>query len=425
MATYLILSDLHLSGGAADPWNPIRQKAFEEITNAAMPGQSFADDSVELIFNGDTFDFLNTPPSLANHPATDVATAHEKWSAIALAHDPWFQALRKFTAIPGRKITFLIGNHDLELWYPSIRARIRSAIHAAPGLVQFCLTQSYQPRTDLVIAHGCQQDIFNYIPNIWEADTEPSGPDHLERNDMRTAPVGDLKLPWGSRYYYQIMQPMLEMYPYLIHMNPELTLHEQIALFCLLQPKLAEQNAAKMQNLVTSPIHFPSFSTGDIAQLFADITQLQNQIIGELRETVHIPASNSTEEYDRLLNILKFSGVSDALRRIITTPHAEYPVQLAPQNSAFYIYGHTHFAGRWRNGANQTAINTGTWIPQFTRPKDAEWNPEFEQWFMQPNSTPYPGADTSRLTLAWTRAYPHSASSTELIEWKNGSFILV
>ena len=202
MATYLIFSDLHVSGGgAADPWNARRQKAFEEITNAALPGQNFADDSVELIFNGDTFDFLNTPPSLINHSAADVSSAHEKWSAIAAAHEPWFQALRAFTSIPGRKITFLIGNHDLELWYPSIRARIRSAIHAAPGLVQFCLTQSYQPRTDLVIEHGCQQDIFNHIPIIWEPTTEPSGPDHLEHNDMRTAPVGDIKLPWGSRYY--------------------------------------------------------------------------------------------------------------------------------------------------------------------------------------------------------------------------------
>ena len=61
----LILNDLHLADGHAilDSFGEVQQAAFEGLMAAASPaGPLGRADEVELIINGDCFDFLATRP---------------------------------------------------------------------------------------------------------------------------------------------------------------------------------------------------------------------------------------------------------------------------------------------------------------------------------------------------------------------------
>ena len=94
----LILSDLHLANGQSilDGFGDIQQSAFEGLTSAACgAGPMGHADEVELVINGDCFDFLVTAP-YDTGGVSDVSTSLEKLQKIIAAHPSFFEALRSF-----------------------------------------------------------------------------------------------------------------------------------------------------------------------------------------------------------------------------------------------------------------------------------------------------------------------------------------
>ena len=83
--------------------------------------------AVDVVFNGDTFDFLKTPLDghYPRHITAEVALA--KLAAVAAAHPRFFEAVRELVSFPGapRRVHFIPGNHDPELLFPQVQAEIR------------------------------------------------------------------------------------------------------------------------------------------------------------------------------------------------------------------------------------------------------------------------------------------------------------
>src|SRR5438128_11113939 len=97
-----IISDLHLADGhpILDSFGEAQQAALEGLTAAAgSAGPLGQADAVELIINGDCFDFLVTAP-YDTQGISDVPTAVEKLNKIIAAHGPFFQTLRHFIDRP-------------------------------------------------------------------------------------------------------------------------------------------------------------------------------------------------------------------------------------------------------------------------------------------------------------------------------------
>src|SRR5260370_8963552 len=119
----LIIRYLHLADGHAilDGFGARQQAALQGLASAAEAGGVWGDvDDVELIINGDCFDFLTIRPYLDDGITTpDIAL--EKWSKILAAHHAFFDTLRGFLRSPGRHITFITGNHDAELPFAEVR----------------------------------------------------------------------------------------------------------------------------------------------------------------------------------------------------------------------------------------------------------------------------------------------------------------
>lgn len=201
--TCVVVSDLHLGDGSpqGEGFHQRQQDALDGLL-AAMesgewPGQATGR---ELAINGDCFDFLLSAPAAPDRQDTDVALGVSKVERVIAAHPQFFAALHRFLNHPAHRLTFTIGNHDLELCFAEVRARLRAAIGVAPGNVCFCLSRAYRPLPDVELEHGCQFDPWNRIDTLWE-NFWPLHDLIDDGREQSAAGPERVPLPWGSRYY--------------------------------------------------------------------------------------------------------------------------------------------------------------------------------------------------------------------------------
>jgi UDP-2,3-diacylglucosamine pyrophosphatase LpxH len=176
----VVVSDMHVSE-AHDPeprrplWMAYKQRrffidadfeAFLEHLHLEAPG----DEPLELVLNGDIFDF-DAVTRLPKEPEGRIdwlarlrGLGSEEWMSrfkmetIVADHPVWFGALRRFLE-RGHRVVFVIGNHDVELNWPAVQRIVRDAIGVAndDDRVRFC-SWFYLSNEDTYISHGHQYD---------------------------------------------------------------------------------------------------------------------------------------------------------------------------------------------------------------------------------------------------------------------------
>lgn len=141
-----MLSDVHLSQAhPIDPNDPLwmRYRARDRHPDpdfAALVDELLercAGDRLELCFNGDVLDFdapwvKNGDSSFDELPRDEAACAAQA-SRILADHEPWFRAVAR-VLLAGHEITFVSGNHDVELYWPRVRAVLRAEIRRLVAL---------------------------------------------------------------------------------------------------------------------------------------------------------------------------------------------------------------------------------------------------------------------------------------------------
>src|ERR1700736_2947681 len=93
----LIIRDLHSADGhpILGGFGEQQQAHLRGWLRAGAPGGPLGNaEDVELIINGDCFDFLAIPPYVA-HTTTSPVIALEKWKTIPPTHRAFFEALRR------------------------------------------------------------------------------------------------------------------------------------------------------------------------------------------------------------------------------------------------------------------------------------------------------------------------------------------
>src|SRR5438876_11374297 len=174
----LVMSDLHLTDGQSilEGFSDAQQAALEGLIAATTTeGPLGRADAVELVINGDGFDFLAIPP-YTPVGTSDVATAVEKLRKIIAAHPPFFETLRRFIDTPGHRVTFITGNHDIELRFAEVQAGICQLICETQNDSRafFCPTRFYRPLPDVYIEHGNHYDFWNQsMPGLWDEQGQP------------------------------------------------------------------------------------------------------------------------------------------------------------------------------------------------------------------------------------------------------------
>ena len=181
----IVVSDFHLAD--AEPshkenplWKKFRRKDY-------FIDQTFADflrcmvnevkgAPIELVFNGDTFDF-DSITALPLHRDFDISYTEKligvdstqekslfKIGLILRDHKVLIETLSEFVK-EGNHVVFVIGNHDAELYWPQVQKAIHESLNLPENLkhhVRFC-EWFYIAQGGTLIEHGHQYDPYCLI----------------------------------------------------------------------------------------------------------------------------------------------------------------------------------------------------------------------------------------------------------------------
>ena len=219
----IIISDCHLSGGRIfeGALNPHEDFQFDdemcEFIRYFSSGTEYGQTSdgavdVELFINGDFFDFLNVPweGEFADVITEDIALY--KTEAIINGHPKVMAALREFAFKPGKKITYMIGNHDADLFFPKVRERITrewdpSGQFPSEKVSLIADRDRVQWEGGVEVHHGNQFEAVHVL-NF----------DKPLLKDFNEKPV--LNIPWGSFYVLKIVNRLKMERQYLDKVRP-------------------------------------------------------------------------------------------------------------------------------------------------------------------------------------------------------------
>lgn len=210
----IVISDLHLgTGQRRGELNP-----FEDFFHDARFAELVAhydtstppDTELELILNGDIFDLLKVKIDGRWPLEVTAEVAAEKLRHCLEGHPVFVHALRKLLERPTRRITYLPGNHDLDMWFPSAQDTFRRYVAPpeARDRIHFVTsTDTYHLAEGIQIRHGHQ------LERIHRVDY---GRMTKKARDGREV----LILPWGSLWILEVMNPAKEQRSHVDRVQP-------------------------------------------------------------------------------------------------------------------------------------------------------------------------------------------------------------
>jgi UDP-2,3-diacylglucosamine pyrophosphatase LpxH len=204
----IVISDLHLGAGREVDGNRLEDFGSDRAL-ATFLGEIAAESDrenaeVELIVNGDAFEMLQVPhvdefDPAREYPPEDYHSSSEvdserKMALIIDGHPVFFDALKSFiqTGPPARFLTFIKGNHDVNLHWPAVQQAIRQAVGATGERAPLLIFEERRiSREGIYVEHGNQ---YAAIVDRIEDMEEPH--DHDK--------PGQLAIPVGSWFVMDV-----------------------------------------------------------------------------------------------------------------------------------------------------------------------------------------------------------------------------
>jgi UDP-2,3-diacylglucosamine pyrophosphatase LpxH len=208
----VVISDCHLSAGRyfEGKYNPHEDFFFDremvEFIDHFSSGE-YGESSplnpaggpvdVELVINGDFLDFLNVPFQGEFEEGVTEEIALEKLEAIFRGHPQVMEALKRFASKPNKVITYLIGNHDADLFFEKVQERITrhwdpNGQYPSEKVKVVANVDRLRYEAGLEIRHGNQFEASNQL--------DFQSPFTQLMNGVRV-----LNIPWGSIYVMKII----------------------------------------------------------------------------------------------------------------------------------------------------------------------------------------------------------------------------
>jgi UDP-2,3-diacylglucosamine pyrophosphatase LpxH len=166
---------------------------------------------VELIINGDFLDLLAVPfvPYFDDEYWSETA-ALEKLKIIVSAHMGVFDALRNFLTFPQNKLVYIIGNHDAELIFESLRNYIMDLfpeVDRHKFKILLNTEDVYIPEEGIVLKHGHEYELAHHFSPTTNIATDIEGKKYFIP-------------PWGSYYVTRVINKFKEGRDYINAVRP-------------------------------------------------------------------------------------------------------------------------------------------------------------------------------------------------------------
>jgi UDP-2,3-diacylglucosamine pyrophosphatase LpxH len=375
------MSDLHLSAGRISEGNPLEDFGSDQEF-AALLEQVIAESErdgaeVELIFNGDVFEMLQVPhvddfDPTAEYPSKLYHSSSEEDSVLKMAiiiegHHPFFEALGRFLRVgpPRRRVTFVKGNHDLNLHWSGVQACIRDALGARSGrhsLVSFeewCVS-----REGIYVEHGNQ-----YAEVVDRVEDMEDPRDHSD-------PL-QLAIPLGSwfvmdvfnkvereKYWIDGVKPITALVWYALAYDFGFALRAIARLTGSLPGILWEGlRAPEAPSVEAMDRQFEdSVQVEALAGRYETDEAFRAQFNAELADLLGAPLETVSGEARGARGAGDPVEMGDRVRKRIKSSLFEVAgVRAAEEGVKLVTFGHTHDAGVEELPGGGTYINSGTW----------------------------------------------------------------
>jgi UDP-2,3-diacylglucosamine pyrophosphatase LpxH len=225
----IVISDLHIGAGPLEDFDPEVEQALGEFCDQIVAEKQ----PTEVVINGDFLDFVQAEPWQSGEFESATKTgvplcftedqSIEKLESILRAHTATFDALADLLKSKDvRRLTILPGNHDADLFWSSVRDKIRARVGAnrseSSEKVNFHLEAQYQPAEfpRLWIEHGHQRDACNSFEidgvSCWSAQRPPILEDvHKKQRLVECV---------GTRFLLKFLNGIDEKYPFVDNVKP-------------------------------------------------------------------------------------------------------------------------------------------------------------------------------------------------------------
>jgi len=404
-----VLSDLHLGAGYAGQDNQLEDFiADQELASFLHDIQHECDREqleVELIINGDFFEFLQVPAVENYNPAetyprevyldSSEQASVQRLNIVTQGHPKVFDALSDFMYVehPQRRITIIKGNHDVNLFWPRVKSRLREILGASGTRASLLLfADEFVSREKIYVEHGHQRaerinayrDFFN--PRSYD------NPDQLY-------------YPAGSCFVIECFNEIERKYWFVDHLKPvtafiwtalqwDFDVAGQMLthLTCASASDRILKDNADLKNFLTD-LKDPS-KRRSLSQQYATDPDFRQQFHQQVQQLLQVKPVNDDMLPPALLttNPLEMARASrrqqDDLLRHAATEIAER------EGSNVIVFGHTHNPAQEELENGSVYINAGCWIEDFSQAEPETWQALF-------NGTRLPQKETA--TLSYVR----------------------
>lgn len=303
----LVVSDLHVGLGRTlenGQMNPLEEfyfdEKFAEFLHYYTTGK-YAEHEVELILNGDIFNFLQV--DYKGHYLTVLTEpiCLDVLQRILAGHPVFVKALRDFAAKPGNILTYVVGNHDQAMLWPSTRVLLNEACGTTiryKNIVYFF--------DGVHIEHGHMHEAANRLdPRKF----------FLKKN----LPEPILNLPFGSHFFVEFVLKVKQKHPHVDKIRP---------FDRMMRWALFNETGFTISNLFNLALYFlKSIFSNDPRRMF--------------------PFSRIVKV---LLESAVFPDLSESARRV-----------LQDERVHTVCFGHSHVYQYRQFAADREYFNTGTW----------------------------------------------------------------
>jgi UDP-2,3-diacylglucosamine pyrophosphatase LpxH len=404
----IIVSDLHM--GAADAYDDFvyQKNEFSSFVDELTASDDGRRGRIELLINGDFLELAQVNPDAYKLGSSEFwcseAESLLKLEPILKGHTDIFAAIKRFLGA-GNRCTLFAGNHDVELYWEKVQARIREAA----GSVDFELGKTWFQRYDgrLRLSHGHMFDPANCFAN-WA-------------NPVKASPDGPrLEMCAGTLFMVQFVNWMEHEYPFADNIHPNWRLatilwkeaRDGFALAAWLMAKFASrhpqftlgkerkdgdllQNVSEMGDWVVAALRSNPAFQRDVTALWNEIYKTSNAVdeVTRMLDTPEEVEKFTTElvvrvSPERWLPV--FNGVRPRTLQIAKSGRWKSNEALRAEagrqwedGAEIVTIGHTHELDQVIDGSKRY-YNTGSWTRSLPWSKDAELTLDKlkdERWF--------------------------------------------
>ena len=399
-----VLSDLYIGAGISTGGNHgadfVADDQFIEFLHEIEQESERYRRELELIINGNFLEFLCVPAVDHIEPGqtfpkeaflnTSEEASLKRLHLIRQQHSKIFDVLSNFmhAGVPKRRITIIKGNHDVHLFWPRVKSRLRRMLRATGSRASLLLfAEEFVSREKIYVEHGHQRaEAINRYADFLDP-RHPQDPSQLYYPAGSRLIIDLFNEPEARYFFANSIKPVTTLFWCTLQWN--LILAADILNNLVQNSLVIGTNGAGPTRMTSSPstnlLQYLSHreATYQTLQRCADDAVFRQEFYSQIQQYFfdNGQADSNTGRLSSCPNApsdpLSMGRAAQKNQRALLRQAAEEIAQR--EGAAVVLFGHTHHPTQvpLKNGG--LYINTGCWLNDYSDASDETWQALFSR----------------------------------------------